>query len=363
MPYIAPSTKNARLWVDAASKSLKIEKSIAADMYSRLCGFKNWDQVVWEIGRGETSPTDEMVTKDILEARKHFYCDLLVDEFGMNESLAEHIADRLSPSSGRKAKRISIDTDALFNNDPEPGIDLHQMFKSMGLDNEKDIQGAIEKLMKDKLGDSVSDDFNFENIAERLRISKPVDPGAWFDLLASIEWDLVEESFRSEYVYGEESFFAVKDGVEVPVFITSLVRAPFDYDDAMANHVMAKVEDFAIEELESDEALLFWGQPTIKKINGKEYSHFGAYYTDGQWHEFLINKDTTISNVFDQHSAMESVDTPLESLCDKNGMLALAAIKVINHIDSKERVSFTKVGTKSGWNSLIPGDMVPPGFG
>jgi hypothetical protein len=360
MRYIAQSTKHARTWVEAVSKSLKIEKNTAADMYARLCEFSNWDHAVQEITRGKASPTDEMVSKDILETRKLFYADVLMREFGMRESLAEYMIDRVSPSGGRKPQRFSINTDALFDDESddesEGEVDLHKMFKSLGMGSESDMNKAMEEFARKALGESVPDDFSFDNFAERMRISKPLDPGAWYDILMSIGWDLIDESFRSDYVYGEESFVALKDGTEIPVFITSLVRAPYDIDDKMANEVMSKVEAYTLDEFEADEALLFWGQPIVKKIDGKDYAHFGMYCTEGQWHEFLMNKDTSISDVFNQHNEMESIDTPPESLCDENIMLAVAVIKISNHIDQDIPISLSVMVNKSGWNSLLPSE-------
>jgi hypothetical protein len=351
MIFVAPKTKQARLWVDAVSKSLQIDKSKAATMYANLCGFTSWDRVVEAIGRAKPSMTDEKVSQDILDTRKEFYCEVLVNNFGMNETLAEYMINRASPSSEQKPKRFSINTDALFEQgDDEEGINLHHVFKSLGLDTEKGVDEAAEKL----LGDVMPEGFSFENFANRMRISKPLDPGAWFDMLASIGWDLVEDSFREDYVYGEESFFAVKDGVKIPVFITSLTRVPHDTDDDMANHVMALVEEFATEDLESDEIILFWGQPSFKKIGGKDYSHFGMYYTDGQWHEFLLNRETSIHNVFNQHRRMDSVDAPPADLSDERMMLTVAAVRIMNGIGDNEKVSYLTAENKSGWNLLMP---------
>lgn len=353
MKYIPSSTKQARLWVDAISKSLGLEKSLASHMYTRLCGFNNWDRLVNQIGSTSASPLDEQVTKDVLETRKAFYVGCLTEEFGMNEGMAEYIIERASPSSNKKPQRFSVNTESLYNDDSKDSIDLHQLFKDFGMDSGEGFDKVFEEFAREALGDDLPEDFSFENLTERMRISKPLDPGAWYDLCATIGWELDEESFRPEYVYGEESFFALKEGEAIPVFITSLSRAPSDVDDTMANRVMDLVEEYAVEELDCDEAILFWGQPGIKKIKDKFYTHFGMYYTEGQWHEFLINKDTTISDLFDQHNQMESIEEPPESLSDEGCMLATASIKAINHIDQERDVSFAQMGTKTGWNMLL----------
>ena len=337
MPYIAPSTKHARLWVDAVSKSLKIEKSDAATMYARLCDFKSWDQLVQAIGRG-----------------KPFYCDVLVDEFGMNTRFAEYIIEMASPSSGKKPSRFSLDTGGMHTPDEDDKPSIGKLFQEMGLDSEEGMDKAAEEFFRRTMGDSLPEDFSFENFTGRMRISKPIDPGAWWDLLMTIGWDLIEDSFRPEYVYGEESFVAVHDDEEIPVFVTSLVRVPFDDDDEMANEVMAVVEEHADYELESDKILLFWGQPTIKEINGKPYGHYGMYYVDGQWHEFLLNKDTTITEVFNQHLIMESVESPHVSLSDEGYGLAAAMAKVLNGIEPDADVPMSTLGSPSGWKSLLP---------
>lgn len=354
MPYVAPSTKHARLWVDAVSKSLKMDKSTVAQMYARLCEFKSWDRAVEAIGRGEASFTDENISKDVMLTRRQLYAEVLIGEFGMNESMAEYIAEIASPSSAIKPRRFSIDQASLFKPKDDQGTNLRDMFKAFGMDTEEDINKGIEEYARANLADSLPDDFNFDNFAERMRISKPLDPGAWYDLLDTMGWDLVDESFQSDYSYGEESFIAIKDDQEVPVFITSLSRTPYDVDDNMANEVMAIVEERVWDEFDSEEAVLFWGQPTVKKIDGKDYTHFGMYYTEGQWHEFLINRYTSITGLFRQHHEVESIDSPPESLCDEGMALAIAAIEITNHLHESPRMSLRTLTTRSGWNFMLP---------
>lgn len=353
MPFIAPSTKNARLWVDAVSKSLKLDKAETADIYARLCGFNNWDQVVQEIGRGSPSPTDEQVTKDVMQTRRAVYGEVLVDEFGMSRRFANYIIEKVSPSSSKKPSRFSLDISGAYDEDPENPT-IGELFSDLGMDSGESLDKTMEAFMREVIGDSLPDDFSFKNIAERMRISKPVDPGAWYDLLFTIGWDLIDESFRLGYVYGEESFVAIKSGQRVPIYITSLVRTPYDTEDEMAESLMSLLEDYTEEVFDTDEAIVFWGQPLVKTIDGDYYAHFGMYYTDGEWHEFLINQHTTIDDLFKQHVTMESIDSPPKSLSDEGLGLSVAAIKTINHIDQEKEVSLQMLKSPSGWNHLMP---------
>jgi len=357
MPFIAPTTKLARLWVDVVSKSLQIEKSDTAEIYARLCGFNNWDQVVGAINRGKPSPSDESVSQDVLETRHKTYIECLVDEFGMQKSLSEHIIERASPSSSRKPQRFSIDTEALFGAGRDDGLNLKEMFESLGGGADgKDMEQMLEDFAREALGDSMPEDFSFDNFADRMRISKPIDPGLYCDMVETIGWDVVEGSFNPEYEYGEESFAVWKEGEQVPVYLTSLTRAPHDVDDEMADRVMELVEAHAAVDLGADEALLFWGGPSMKQIRGHMYTHFGMYLTGGKWHEFVISKDMTIDDIFSQHLHAESVDSPRKSWSDKDAMLAVGVVRAMHGIPDGEKVSFVEVGTQSGWNTILPGD-------
>lgn len=355
MPYIAPSTKQARLWVEAVSKSLKIEKGDAAAMYARLCDFNSWDQLVQAIGRGQPSQTDEQVTKDVMQTRRAFYSEVLVDEFGMSRRFANYIIEKVSPSSSKKPSRFSLDISGAYDEDPDTPT-LGDLFSDFGMDSDEEMDKAMEAFMRETMGDSLPDDFSFENIAERMRISKPIDPGAWYDLLYTIGWDLIDESFRSEYAYGEESFIAIKDGEEIPVYITSLVRTPYDVEDEMANSLMSRLERYTEEEFDTDKAIVFWGQPLVKDIDGNSYAHFGMYWANGQWHEFLMNQHTTINELFNQHNDMDSIDSPPKSLCDEGMALSVGAIKIINHIDQEKKISIRMMRSPSGWNHLLPSE-------
>ena len=353
MRYIPKGTKVARLWVDAVAASTKIDKTEVAGMYANMCGFKTWDALMSGISSIPPSASDEESSAETVANRKAFYLSILNGMFGINRSLAKYILNKVPPSSSVKPKRFSIETKGLHDPDGDNVLNFDAMREAFGMDTEEDFSKVMDDFAKNILGDSVPEGFSFDNFTNRMRISKPVEPCVWYNMLATFGWDVDEDSYIEDYTYGEESFFVSnKNGDEIPVFITSLCRAPLDSEDDMANEVMDVVLNYCETELLSDKAILFWGSPAVKKINGKFYSHFGMYFIDNNWHEFLLNEKTTCDDMFAQHKQMKCIDEPVESLADEHHVF-MAVLKMIADIDQDEEVDVMTVGMQSGWDSLL----------
>lgn len=72
MKFIPKQTKNARLWVEAVTKSLKIDKAEVAGMYANLCGYPTWPQLISAVNCTQPSQSDEECSSDIVQTRKAF---------------------------------------------------------------------------------------------------------------------------------------------------------------------------------------------------------------------------------------------------------------------------------------------------
>ncbi|KZX84829.1 hypothetical protein A3715_17480 [Oleiphilus sp. HI0009] len=348
MQYIPHSTKQARIWVDAVSKSLAIDKVETAVMYANICGFKTWESLIEAIQTKKPSMHDENCSNDIIESRKAFYIDVLMGVFGMNDRMAEHLIESVPPSSNKKAKTFSIDRDRIY----EPAdnkVTLGDMMKKAGISS-NNIDDHMSEFLKEALGE----EFDSSNFVDRLRISKPIFPSDYYNMLKTMGWDIDEESYRDEYEYGEESFCVItKKGIEIPVYICSLSRMPLDHDDAMANEVMEIIKNHCEEVIGSGKALLFWGQPIVKEIDHKWFSLFGMTLQNDEWTEFFLNMECTIESVFEQTGLINDIDNPDSSLEDKNRELAIAFNMLLANIKESQKIRMIELGSATGWSNLM----------
>lgn len=320
-------------------------------MYSNLCGYRTWDLLMKAVNSTPPSECDENLSAEIVETRKAYYVQTLIGVFGMNPDFAEYVIDHANPSSTAVPKRFSIKRDEVYEPEGDSRLNLKEMFRAAGLGSERDINRVMNEFAETVLGDDMPEG-GFENFAERLRISRPVDPSHWYNLLATMKWTIDESSYNEEYVYGEDSFTLVdRRGVDIPVYLTSLVRTPLDSTDAMANEVLKVCQEHCESEIGSDRCILFWGSPVMKEINGRWFAHFGMYLANDKWSEFLMNETTTLEDVFDQKH--DDIDNPNIQYEDINRRLAMGFMCMINNIPEGENAPYSEVGTMSGWNYIL----------
>lgn len=352
MRFVPENQKIAILWVNVVSSSLGIDKAEAAAMFANLCGFPSWEILMSNIGSIEPSQYDEHCSVDIVQTRLAFYVDVLVSVFGMHQDFAQYLVDHASPSSKTKPKKFSISRDQLYEPGDPSSVNFREMARMAGLDSEDKMHEAMEEFAKMALGDDVPEDFSFDDFADRLRVSKPVEPSDYYNLATSLDWDTIEDTYNEEYVYGEESFWLTDDrGIDIPVYLTSLVRTPLDTSDDMANEVMSIVAEHSLQECGSNRALLFWGSPVMKQVSDCWFVHYGVYLKNGEWREFLLNESTTIEGLFKQN--FEDIDCPDSIYEDKHRQLAIAFQKMLSGIEQGKPIKAAEIGTLSGWNQLM----------
>lgn len=233
--FIATEHKLARLWVVACGKSLGIERAEAAAMYANLCGFRTWDATINAIGNRPPSVPDEQLEVPDLMARRERYIDVMVDVFALNPSMAIHLAANLSPSSAKVPKAISIDRSTVHSPTEEDVLSLYMP----GFDDPRVADAMLKDLL---VGAPGLEGINLDNITDRLRISRPVEPGVYWDFYSDMGFDLIEDTYFEDYEYGEPSFFMtcspeISEREGVPVFLTSLAYTPLHHHDQMADKV------------------------------------------------------------------------------------------------------------------------------
>ncbi|TNC80794.1 MAG: hypothetical protein C9356_11770 [Oleiphilus sp.] len=322
-------------------------------MYANMCGFRSWDEVIAAIQINPPSQPDEQISTDVLETRMVFYADVLISIFGLNPRFARYFLEHVSPSSCVQPRRFSIDRDEMYE-PSEDNVTLVDLLEEGFPGDQSALEETLDDFAKDMLGDVMPEGFSFENFHQRLRISKPIFPGHWYNLLATLKWNIDDDSYSEDYTYGEESFVVLgKNDVEIPVYLTSLSRVPLDHDDEMANHTMELVQHHCEELFGSDKALLFWGGPLTKEIKGERFSHFGMCLNKGKWHEFLLHQGATLDSVLEQGKSIPDIDDPDPRFADKKNVLAHTFVCMAMDIPEGSEVQITEIGSASGWCSIL----------
>lgn len=296
MRIIPSSHKQARLWVDACTASLEIDKAAAAAMYANLCGFPSWNSIVQIIGTQQPSAPDEALSHQELQERFRHYEGVLGELFKMPPSFAKALINKLSPSSSQHPKKFTLEQDSRFRED--------EIFGDIPEDMDEFMEEFIN--MFKEINPEMAD-LDTTNFAERMRISKPMDPGLYYDFCLNHGWDLDEASYAEEYVYGQRSFKVKSPHGDVHVYITSLVKTPGDNDDEMAEHVKELFLNDAINYDDDPSIIIFWGNILTKDIAGKRYTSVGTMYVDDDWQDVLMNAEmTSVDKLIDM--ACEGID-------------------------------------------------------
>lgn len=356
--FIATDHKLARLWVDACGKSLGIERAEAAAMYANLCGFRTWDAVTNAIGNRQPSVPDEQLDVPELMARRDSYIAVMVDVFALNPSMSIHLAANLSPSSTKVPKAISIDRSTVHS--PSEGDGLS--FYVPGFDDPRVADTMLKDLLKDAPG---LEGINLDNLTGRMRISHPVEPGAFWDFYSDQGFDLNEESLDEEYKYGYPSFYMpcspeISENEEVPVFLTSLAYTPLDHRDQMADEVRRVMLNSAEEITGSDTLLLCWGHVQQKEIGGKRYTYVGQIHHEGTWFDLLLYRSLdSFDKLLEAATALHDINEPGPEFQDKNSECTIRFLMIQTRCDSSEeffqKYTVSSFGDPSGWSVAMIG--------
>ncbi len=351
--FIATEHKLARLWVEACVKSLGIERVEAAVMYANLCGFRTWDAITNAIGNRLPSVPDEQLEVPELMARRDSYVATMVDVFALNPSMAIHLAANLSPSSAKLPKVISIDRSTLHSPTEEDVLNLIMP----GLDDPR----VADALIKDLLGDASGlEDINLDNFADRLRISRPVEPGVYWDFYSDIGFDLNEDTYVEDYEYGAPSFFMpcspeISEIEMVPVFLTSLAYTPLDHHDQMADEVRRVMLESAEAITGADTLLLCWGHFQQKEIGGKRFTYAGQIHHKGAWRDLLLNSSLdSFDKLLHAATALQDVNEPGQEYQDKGSECMIRFYMVQTQCESSaeffQKYTVNSIGNPSGWS-------------
>lgn len=351
--FIATEHKLARLWVDACGKSLGIERAEAAAMYANLCGFRTWDAVTSAIGHRQPSVPDEQLEVPELLARRESYIALMVDVFAINPSMAVHLAANLSPSSARVPKAISIDRSILHSQPEDDGLSLYMP----GIDDPR----VSDAMIKDFLGDAPGlEGVNLDNITDRLRISHPIDPAVYWNYYTDMGFDLIDDTYVEDYVYGAPSFFMpcspdISESERVPVFLTSLSYTPLDHQDVMADEVRRVMLESAKAITGTDTLFLCWGHLQHKEIEGKQFTYAGQIHHKGVWRDLLLNRSLdTFDKLLNSAIALQDINDPGLEFQDKGSECEIRFFMAQTQCESSteffQKYTLTGISNPSGWS-------------
>lgn len=350
--FIATEHKLARLWVDACGKSLGIERAEAAAMYANMCGFRTWDAVTSAIGSRQASVPDEQLEVPELMARRERYIDLMVDVFAINPSMAVHLAANLSPSSARVPKPISIDRSTLHSPSEDDGLSLYMP----GIDDPRVADAMLKDLLADVPG---LEGVNLDNITNRLRISHPIDPAVYWNFYTDMGFDLIDDTYVEDYVYGEPSFFMpcsheISESERVPVFLTSLTYTPLDHQDDMADEVRRLMLESTKAITGTDTLFLCWGHMQHKEIGGKLFTYVGQIHHKGAWHDLLLNRSLdSFDKLLHSATALQDINDPGLEFQDKGSECEIRFFMAQTQCESSaelfQKYTVTEIGNPSGW--------------
>lgn len=351
--FIATEHKLARLWVDACGKSLGIERAEAAAMYANLCGFRTWDAVTSAIGHRQPSVPDEQLEVPELLARRESYIALMVDVFAINPSMAVHLAANLSPSSARVPKAISIDRSTLHSPPEDDGLSLYMP----GFDDPR----VADAMLKDLLGDAPGlEGVNLDNLTDRLRISHPIDPAVYWNFYSDMGFDLIDDTYVEDYVYGAPSFFMpcspeISESERVPVFLTSLAYTPLDHQDDMANEVRRVMLESTKAITGADTLFLCWGHLQHKEIGGKRFTYAGQIHHKGAWRDLLLNRSLdSFDKLLHSATALQDINDPGLEFQDKGSECEIRFFMAQTQCESSaeffQKYTVNGLGNPSGWS-------------
>ncbi|HFL7943360.1 TPA: hypothetical protein ACG5DM_006520 [Pseudomonas putida] len=351
--FIASDHKLARLWVEACGKSLGIERAEAAAMYANLCGFRTWDAVTSAIGSRKPSAPDEQLEVAELMARRDSYIDVMVDVFALNPLMAVHLAANLSPSSSKLPRPIAIDRSTVHSPSEEDDLNLYMP----GFDDPR----VTDAMLKDFLSGAPGlEGVNLDNITERMRISRPVEPWVFWDFYSDQGFDLIEDSYDENYEYGTPSFFMpcgseISEAEMVPVFLTSLAYTPLDHHDRMADEVRRVMLESAEAITGGDTLLLCWGHLQQKEIGGKRFTYAGQIHHKGTWHDLLLNRSLdSFDKLFNAAIALQDINEPGPEFQDKGSECTIRFFMVQTQCESSaeffQKYTVNGIGNPSGWS-------------
>ncbi|MEH6648618.1 MAG: hypothetical protein V7707_01185 [Motiliproteus sp.] len=359
MKFIPQHSKKARLLSQALARSLDIDTFAANNAVALMYGHSRWTVLCKAMLNGQPSMWDEQITLDEVDARQTILIERLRDGLSLDDNASRTLVQHLKPTAQAKSQVVAI------NQRPagpggSPVEDYNAITEAFGkIGNAPNPDAVLGGLLKEAMGtagETLPADFDFDKLSDRLRVAKPVDPGAYFDILQSLGWPLDESSFEQDYVTGEPSFFAESQTGHVPVYITALAMIPEDDNDALAQAAMVQTEADNRDNMGTERLILLWSQPVVKVIDGAGYSYWGCLWQDGQWRDFLINGEMDCADrLFALNPPGQTANRPSRSQADPDHDLAKAVVIFLHGLQAqREQVKMATIPTPSGWETLLP---------
>ncbi len=360
MKFTPKQNKKARLVGQALRRSLNITTQEANDTVAMMYGHTRWATLCKAMLKGQPSLWDEEISRDEAKQRATILAQRLSQALKLSSDDAQRLLEQLRPTSTALSQPLLLDA-APTRPSPatNPADDLQAVAEAFALQgNQQNTDTMMTKLLNEAMaaaGDETADGFDASTLSERMRVSQPIDPGAFFDILQSLGWPLDESSFEVDYVYGEPSFFAESSLGHVPVYLTSLAMTP-GTDDSVALDVMAVMEEDNCKNMETERFILMWGQPQVKAIDANQYCYWGRLWENGQWRDFLFNGDmTSADKLFAMNPADQDINQPSATQADPEHELATSVVIFLQGLQGqRDKVKMGRIQTPSGWDMLVP---------
>lgn len=349
MKFIPRDHKMARLWVEACAAGLRIDKQVAAAMYANLCGFKTWDLIVKAIGSQKPSIVDEDCDEDTLTERKDFYFNILDEVFTLPGNHIDYLVEKMSPSSGKIPKRFQLEHSrsrgsmgGIFQAD----IDLETIHEGM--------QGILKMLAKQIPGLA---DIDPEDLMDHMRVSRPVEPATYYNFCENMGWDIIEESYDEDFEPCKPIFCLRASFGDVFVYASSLSKIPTDHEDELAEKLKEDVLKDAKESTDFPAVILFAGNFMSLHHNDKKFTCGGCLYKDGEWYDFLVNKNMdTVDKLFEAAESDVDLSNPDVEYADVGAFAILTFLCVANNVSTPQELGDRRVmatGPKQGWGTVV----------
>jgi len=274
-PFVLSNVDRAHDWVRACVESCSFPAQQSAALLAALCGFANWDVMIFAIENLPPSECDEAVGDEVASARMHRYFLVLVEDQELPPPVAVAISQQLSPSSNKQYVPFDLHAAvAAFDEDHHQAFDIDELF------------GAPP-------------------CPERMETIYPlgaqVDSAPWQEVMSFLGWDWEEAPVESE-AFGEPSFLLLDANeitMRVPVYV-NLGLTPPTFHGGLSDNETVRLLQFAclgnfISEwapLGATDFLILASKPQLKTYRGKRYCFIGLAYSaeDMRWTDLLINR-------------------------------------------------------------------------
>ena len=298
-----PALKYAKLSAIALSNSLKLPPDIARGHLAQALEYETWHRYVELANTNTPEKYDFELSPDIANHRLGLFSANLFEMFDISKTAAASLAKAINPFSGLKPKPYRIDLKE-FEGDHD-GIDLGSMLEMAGgKDSMLDMLHSMADLNPEL--ESLKDITNIDDFQKSMRISHPMNPGAYYDALTELtNWELDDSLYEEEYTYLESSFHLVspEDGVNYPVYLVSLSSSPGDSGDELFDEIKDIIEGFG------GRALVLFRLPVFKKLNDKTFVVVGTFFNGKEWAWTLLTEtdpETQSKQILPENFDLES---------------------------------------------------------